>query len=46
MEVDVDDVVAGIIADVRARGLDAVMELTRKFDRFDLTEDTVAGVGG
>lgn len=34
---DVDDVVAGIIADVRARGNDAVLELTAKFDRLDLT---------
>ena len=34
---DVDDVVAGIIADVRARGDDAVLELTAKFDRLDLT---------
>ncbi|MGB0410955.1 MAG: histidinol dehydrogenase [Pikeienuella sp.] len=39
MEVDVDGAVAGIIADVRAHGLDAVLELTRKFDRFDLTAD-------
>ena len=34
---DVDDVVAGIIADVRARGDEAVLELTAKFDRLDLT---------
>ncbi|MCI5112370.1 MAG: histidinol dehydrogenase [Marivita sp.] len=34
---DVDDVVAGIIADVRARGDDAVLELTAKFDRLHLT---------
>jgi histidinol dehydrogenase len=34
---DVDDVVAGIIADVRARGDDAVLELTAKFDRLELT---------
>jgi histidinol dehydrogenase len=34
---DVDDVVAGIIADVRARGDAAVLELTAKFDRLDLT---------
>jgi len=38
---DVDQVVAGIIADVRARGADAVCELTTKFDRFDLTEDRI-----
>ncbi len=34
---DVDQVVAGIIADVRARGDAAVLELTAKFDRLDLT---------
>ena len=39
---DVDQVVAGIIADVRARGVEAVCELTAKFDRFDLTEDRLA----
>ena len=36
---DVDDVVAGIIADVRARGDAAVLELTAKFDRLELTAD-------
>ena len=36
---DVDKIVAGIIADVRARGVEAVCELTAKFDRFDLTKD-------
>ncbi len=36
---DVDKIVAEIIADVRARGAEAVCELTSKFDRFDLTED-------
>ena len=41
-EVDVDNVVSGIIADVRSRGIDAVLELTSKFDRLDLTADTVA----
>ena len=35
--VDVDDAVAGIIADVRARGDDAVLELTQRFDRLALT---------
>lgn len=35
---DVDAVVAGIIADVRARGDAAVIELTAKFDRLDLSE--------
>ncbi|MEL6793039.1 MAG: histidinol dehydrogenase [Pseudomonadota bacterium] len=39
---DVDAAVAAIIADVRARGVEAVIELTRKFDRFDLTEDALA----
>jgi histidinol dehydrogenase len=34
---DVDDIVAGIIADVRARGDVAVLELTAKFDRLALT---------
>ncbi|MEN8889644.1 MAG: histidinol dehydrogenase [Celeribacter marinus] len=34
---DVDDVVARIIADVRARGDDAVIELTAKFDRMHIT---------
>ena len=34
---DVDDVVAGIIADVRKRGDAAVLDLTAKFDRLDLT---------
>ena len=40
--VDVDDAVADIIADVQARGVDAVIELTRRFDRLELTEDTLA----
>lgn len=35
--VDVDDVVAGIIADVRARGDAAVLDLTARFDRMELT---------
>ncbi|MCA0919227.1 histidinol dehydrogenase [Pseudooceanicola nanhaiensis] len=39
---DVDHVVAGIIADVRARGDAAVLELTAKFDRLELTPDTMA----
>ncbi len=34
---DVDAVVADIIADVRARGDAAVIDLTRKFDRLELT---------
>lgn len=38
---DVDVVVADIIADVRARGDAAVIELTSKFDRLVLTPDTM-----
>ncbi len=38
---DVDDVVAQIIADVRARGDAAVLELTAKFDRLELTPETM-----
>ncbi|MGB5836178.1 MAG: histidinol dehydrogenase [Albidovulum sp.] len=39
---DVDDAVAAIIADVRTRGDAAVIELTRRFDRLDLTPETLA----
>tara|TARA_R110002124_G_scaffold85382_2_gene221592 strand:- start:762 stop:2063 length:1302 start_codon:yes stop_codon:yes gene_type:complete len=39
---DVDAIVAGIIADVRARGDAAVIELTTKFDKLDLTPETLA----
>ena len=38
---DVDAVVAGIIADVRARGDAALIELTQKFDRLSLTPETL-----
>ncbi|MEL7093045.1 MAG: histidinol dehydrogenase [Pseudomonadota bacterium] len=38
---DVDATVAGIIADVRARGDAAVIDLTEKFDRITLTPDTL-----
>ena len=38
---DVDDTVAAIIADVRARGDNAVLELTARFDRLDLTAATM-----
>ncbi|NNK15936.1 MAG: histidinol dehydrogenase [Sulfitobacter sp.] len=38
---DVDEVVAGIIADVRGRGDEAVIDLTTKFDRITLTPDTL-----
>jgi histidinol dehydrogenase len=40
--VDVDEAVATIIADVRARGVASVIELTHRFDRLQLTEDTLA----
>ncbi|RPE66964.1 histidinol dehydrogenase [Pacificibacter maritimus] len=38
---DVDHIVAGIIDDVRKRGDAAVLELTSKFDRLDLTAETL-----
>ncbi|SEN85984.1 histidinol dehydrogenase [Loktanella fryxellensis] len=38
---DVDDAVAAIIADVRARGDAALIELTAKFDRLTLTPATL-----
>ncbi|WP_106743737.1 histidinol dehydrogenase [Yoonia maritima] len=38
---DVDHIVADIIADVRARGDAAVLELTAKFDRLELTPETM-----
>lgn len=38
---DVDDVVADIIADVRARGDEALIDLTAKFDRLSLTPGTL-----
>ena len=39
---DVDASVADIIADVRARGDDAVIDLTERFDRLRLTPQTMA----
>jgi histidinol dehydrogenase len=39
---DVDLAVAGIIADVRARGDAAVLELTARFDRLNLTAERLA----
>ncbi len=39
---DVDATVAGIIADVRARGDAALIELTSRFDRLELTPETLA----
>lgn len=38
---DVDEAVAGIIADVRARGDAALVELTTKFDRLQVTPETL-----
>ncbi len=38
---DVDHVVAEIIADVRSRGDQAVLELTQKFDRLSLTPESM-----
>jgi histidinol dehydrogenase len=39
---DVDQAVAAIIADVRARGDQAVIDLTTRFDRLTLTPETLA----
>jgi histidinol dehydrogenase len=39
---DVDAIVADIIADVRARGDRALIDYTSKFDRLDLTPETLA----
>ncbi|MES2970678.1 MAG: histidinol dehydrogenase, partial [Pseudomonadota bacterium] len=39
---DVDQTVAAIIADVRARGDQAVIDLTARFDRLTLTPETLA----
>ena len=41
-DADVDAVVADILADVQARGDGAVIELTAKFDKQELTPDTLA----
>lgn len=41
-DVQVDAVVADILTDVQARGDAAVIELTAKFDKLDLTPDTLA----
>ncbi len=40
--VDVDDTVAAIIADIRARGDATLIELTARFDRLELTPETLA----
>ena len=42
---DVNDVVAKIIADVRARGDDALIDCTAKFDRLDLRKTGIAVTG-
>jgi len=39
---DVDEAVAGIIADVRERGDAALIELTAKYDRIELTSESLA----
>lgn len=39
---DVDQAVAAIISDVRSRGDQAVIELTARFDRLELTPETLA----
>ena len=41
-EADVDDVVRTIIEDVRRRGVSAVLDLTSRFDRVELTAGTIA----
>lgn len=41
-DADVDAAVADIISDVQTRGDDAVLELTKKFDRLALTPETLA----
>ncbi|MCC0028875.1 MAG: histidinol dehydrogenase [Brucellaceae bacterium] len=38
---DVDDAVRAIIAEVRSRGDAAVVDYTRRFDRFDVTAETM-----
>lgn len=40
-EANVDGVVAQILADVKARGIDAVLALTARFDRLNLTAQSV-----
>ncbi|MEO0821019.1 MAG: histidinol dehydrogenase, partial [Pseudomonadota bacterium] len=42
VESNVDAAVAEIIAQVRREGVDAILALTRKFDRWEATEDTLA----
>ena len=40
-DTDVNDTVADILKEVRTRGDEAVVDMTRRFDRFDLTADTL-----
>jgi histidinol dehydrogenase len=42
VEETVDDAVAAILADVRARGDEAVIEYTKRFDRLDVTPATLS----
>ncbi|MHA1107671.1 MAG: histidinol dehydrogenase [Alphaproteobacteria bacterium] len=42
---DVDQVVAGIIADVRARGDAALLELTERYDRLTLSDGAALRIG-
>ncbi len=41
-DVDVDETVASIIADVQKRGDDAIIDMTAQFDRLTLTPETLA----
>ena len=41
VSVDVNDTVAAILAEVRARGDEAVIEYTERFDRVKLTPETM-----
>ncbi len=43
---DVDVAVAEVLENVRARGLEAVLDYTRRFDRVELTEQTVRVTSG
>ena len=40
-QIDVEAVVADIVADIRTRGDAALLEYTTKFDRFELTAATI-----
>ena len=45
-ETDVNDAVAAILGDVKARGDAAVLEYTKRFDRFELTAEGMAIAAG